>query len=152
MISTYCNKSINFDDQQSLVCKEPANFHHHQDCICAQMLLFLPSNKDHLSTKRILLLQIYHFLLSLNVLQLFQIFVCKQRICLLGCLFLFAHYHFHQFQGFTCHCMPGDLSHTFRFDFQNDGEKMRKKVLENEKMYEMSLMKKKAAISHYRLF
>ena len=30
-----------------------------------------------------------------------------------------------------------------RFDFQDDGEKMRKKVLENGKMYEMSLMKKK---------
>ena len=29
---------------------------------------------------------------------------------------------------------------------------MRKKVLESEKMYEMSLMKRKAAISHYELF
>ena len=42
-----------------------------------------------------------------------------------------------------CLCMRGNLSRTCRFDFQDDGEKMRKKVLENEKMYEMSLIKKK---------
>ena len=109
------------------------------------MVLFLPSNKDQLSRERILLLQIYHFLLSLNVSQLFQIFVYKQRICLLACFFLFAHHDFHQFQGFMCICMRGDLSHTSGFDFQDDGEKMRKKVLENEKMYEMSMMKKKSS-------
>ena len=101
-------------------------------------VMFLPSNRDHISRKRILLFQIYHFLLSLNVPQLFQILVYKQRICLLGCLFLFAHHDFHQFQGFMCLCM-----YTCRFDFQDEGEKMQKKVLENAKMYEMSLMKKK---------
>ena len=37
-----------------------------------------------------------------------------------------------------CLCM-----YTCRFDFQDEGEKMQKKVLENAKMYEMSLMKKK---------
>ena len=42
-----------------------------------------------------------------------------------------------------CLCMRGDLSHTCRFDFQNDGEKMQKKVLEDENMYEMSLLKEK---------
>ena len=38
--------------------------------------------------------------------------------------------------------MRGDLWHTCRFDFQDEGEKMQKRVLENEKMYELSLMKK----------
>ena len=41
-----------------------------------------------------------------------------------------------------CLCIRCDLSHMCRFDFQDDGEKMRKKLLENEKMFEMSLMKK----------
>ena len=31
--------------------------------------------------------------------------------------------------------LRGDLWHTCRFDIQDGGEKMRKKVLENEKMY-----------------
>ena len=84
------------------------------------MLLLLPSNEDHLSGKRILFLQIYRLFLSLNLPQRFRIFVYKHRICLLGCLVLFAH------QEFRLTCMS--------IDFQNDGEKMRKKVLEIEKI------------------
>ena len=117
-----------------------SNLHHHQDCICAQMLLFLPSNKDHLSRKRILLLQIFHFLLSLNVPQLFQIFLYKQRICLLGCLLLFTHHDFHQYQRFFVCMVTFDIRVDLAFKMME--RKCEKKVLENEKMYEMSLMKK----------
>ena len=70
---------------------------------------------------------------SLNVLQIFQIFVHKQCICLLACLVLFAHQDFHQFQWYICLCVRGDLRHTCRFNFQNDKEKMRKKVSELRK-------------------
>ena len=47
-----------------------------------------------------------------------------------------------QGQFFFLFFLRGDPRHTCRFDLQDDGEKMQKKVLENEKMYEMSLIKK----------
>ena len=78
-------------------------------CICAQMLLFLPLNKDDLSRKSILFFQICEFILSLNVPQLLNIFVYKQRICLLECLVLFVYQDFHQFQESICLCLRGDL-------------------------------------------
>ena len=65
-------------------------------------VMFLPSNRDHISRKRILLFQIYHFLLSLNVPQLFQILVYKQGICLLGCFF---YLHIMTFTNFRDSCV-----------------------------------------------
>ena len=40
---------------------------------------------------------------------IFQIFVYKQRTCLLSCLVLFTHQAFHQFKGSICLCICGDL-------------------------------------------
>ena len=123
MIISSCNKSINFRWRTSFslqgTSKPPPSprLHLHPD------VFFLPSNKNHFSGKIILFLQIYWMLLSLNVPQLFRIFVYKQRICLLGCLVLFTPQNFREIQGSICLCMCGDLWHTCRFDFQADGEK-----------------------------
>ena len=106
------------------------------------MLLLPPSNKDHLSEKRIL------FFANLPVAPFFKCpttfldFGIQTVFCLLGFLVLFTHEEFHQFQGSICLCIRGDLWHKCRFEFQDDKEKMPKNATDE----------KEAAVSRYELF